>query len=275
MKRHIWKLTAILLICLLIFVGCAKEEAGQTGTGSGTPQGESKEDYFEWEDNLIIGLTEEGAAQKELVIPERCEGFSDVVFSDCSVEKVSFESDKDIELDWAFVGTHATTVILPKELTVIPSTAFRHSENLETVVLPESLKELGTYAFSTCKKLVHVEFSGNQLREISASCFQYCSALETIAIPEGVEKIAEDAFLNCTSLNSVTFPESLKGIDANAFSNTSLTELHFPEKVTDLSVNGFAFGADVYQMKVYISAGSWLDTNRDKWVIDFGEVIAE
>lgn len=64
------------------------------------------ESNFEWDGNLIVGLTEEGCRAKELVIPERCEGFGGSIFigKDNAVETVSFSNNNDISLNGVFAG---------------------------------------------------------------------------------------------------------------------------------------------------------------------------
>lgn len=62
-----------LIVALLMIISlsaCGGNEGGNTGkTESNNPV--SNEEYFEWDGNIIIALTDEGAKQKNIVIPER------------------------------------------------------------------------------------------------------------------------------------------------------------------------------------------------------------
>lgn len=279
MRTNKLRIIAVFLFIVLMFVGCAGQSGtNETQTGKDTEKTGSNEAFFIWDENMITGLTDSGKAQKTLVVPARCEGFTDAVFMDCKAETVSFEDDDDIDLSIAFMSTAVKTVYLPDGLTKIELGAFMGCENLEKVVLPGSLTELGMYAFQFCKKLATVEFRGTQLKTISKQCFEKCESLTTIVIPEGVEVIEDGAFFQCKQLSDITFPSTLKSIEGNAFNSTAARELRFPEQVTDLHIDGIAFGGLDYSsgsIKVYITVGSWLDQNREKWDIGFGEIIAE
>lgn len=284
MKTNKLRIIAMLLFIVLVLVACSgKSESNEAQTDEDAEKTGSKESFFVWDENMITGLTDRGKAQKTLVVPARCEGFTDAVFMDCKAETVSFEDDDDIDLSIAFMSTAVKTVYLPDGLTTIELGAFMGCENLEKVVLPGSLTELGMYAFQFCKKLATVEFRGTQLKTISKQCFEKCESLTEIVIPEGVEVIEDGAFFQCKQLSDITFPSTLKSIEGNAFNSTAARELRFPEQVTDLRIDAAAFGGmttsgqfyGTGSIKVYITAGSWLDLNREQWDIGFGEIIAE
>ena len=276
MSARMKKLIVLLTLCSLLFAGCSNNGSGaENTTDHGTVTKESNESYFEWDENKITGLTAIGKSQKSIVVPARCEGFTDAVFSDCDVESVEFEDDDDLDISVAFTGSNVKRVVLPDNMLSIPSMAFQMCTSLETVKLPTALKTMENYAFSGCNSLTKVEFTGNQLPEISGNCFENCKALTAIQIPEGVERIGQYAFFGCSALAEVTVPGSVKAVEGNAFGNTALTELRLPEQISNLQLDGTAFGVNTYTMKVLIPAGSWLDENRDTWDIGFGEIVAE
>ena len=276
MKARSWRILAILLAFTLILAGCGgKDDPKPSGNNGGSGADGASEAYFEWDENFITGLTEKGRTQKTIVVPARCEGFTDAVFANCSVEEVRFEDDDDLEISVAFMGSNVRSVVLPAGVTKIPMMAFQMCESLETVKLPEKLTELGTYAFSGCASLTAVEFTGDQLTVISGNSFENCASLKEIRIPNGVEKIEKYAFFGCKSLAKVELPGTLKTVEGNAFGNTALTEVHLPEQITDLKLDGIAFGENTFTMTVFVKSGSWLDQNRDSWDIGFGKITAE
>lgn len=88
--------------------------------------------------------------------------------------------------------------------------------NAQKITLPDTLKDIDSYAFSGC------------------------SALKSINIPASVEDIGEYAFQNCSSLTSVTFSEGLKDIDTGAFVGcSSLTKINLPNSMQELEPNAF------------------------------------
>ena len=70
-----------------------------------------------------------------------------------------------------FTDSQATTVVIPKvvvdgektyTVNIIAGAAFSAESNLETVVLPETVKTIETYAFDACAKLQTVWFEGEK-----------------------------------------------------------------------------------------------------------------
>ena len=84
------------------------------------------------------------------------------------------------------------------------------------VVLPESLKEIGDYAFDDCYNLVSVNIP-DSVTSIGESAFHCCKALTSITIPNSVQSIGGYAFASCSSLTSITIPNSVTSIGNSAF----------------------------------------------------------
>ena len=62
---------------------------------------------------------------------------------------------------------------------------------------------------------------------------------ESYAIPDGVESIEKNAFNSTTQLHHVTFPESLKRIEKEAFVWAGLREAVLPEGVEEIGAAAF------------------------------------
>ena len=80
------------------------------------------------------------------------------------------------------------------------------------------MTEIGERAFYQCTALQTVCLP-NELREISSGLFYCCAALKEIQLPDSVESIAAMAFQNCTSLRSVVLSEHVYSIGQDAFAN--------------------------------------------------------
>ena len=141
----------------------------------------------------------------------------------------------------------------------IPQNAFSGCENLEEVILPESLEGIVGGAFYNCgfksfklpeglKSITGgAQFDGGvfegckNLREIvipenvtylGNRCFYDCTNLEKITIESNVlEKIESDAFLYCTSLTELSIPDSVKEFEFNSIAYSGITHFVFPENV--------------------------------------------
>jgi hypothetical protein len=80
--------------------------------------------------------------------------------------------------------------------------------NIESVYIPDSVKEIGENAFAYCESLTDVNIP-DSVKTIGDAAFSDCSALVEIAIPDSVESIGDKAFYNCQSLEKVAMPDNI------------------------------------------------------------------
>ena len=90
---------------------------------------------------------------------------------------------------------------------------------MKNIILPDSLTEIGSGAFSECNNLTNIAFPKN-LKYIGDQVFSYCSNLPYIYLPDGLEKIGFRTFENCSRLKYIFIPASVSDIDFGLFSNT-------------------------------------------------------
>ena len=134
------------------------------------------------------------------------------------------------------------TKISIKEGTLyINQSAFFGCSGLYEVDIPNSLTEIGDYAFARCENLTKVDISNtSKLSNINNGVFAQCSNLTSVTIPNSVAEISNLAFLGCSALTSVTIPNSVTSIGEEAFEYCSgLTSVFIPNSV--ISIGGFAF----------------------------------
>ncbi len=145
--------------------------------------------------------------------------------------KVNCEEENGIIYygNWV-VGTNNDAVITSaviREGTVgIARGSFVKCYELETLVIPDSVKHVGwDFNFSHLEALKSV-YIGGGVGEIGSGAFEGCTALRTVYLGNGITKIDDYAFDGCTSLVNITFPESLTYIGHNALSCTAITSLY-------------------------------------------------
>ena len=117
-----------------------------------------------------------------------------------------------------FNNCNLVQITVPEGVEEIKDSLFKHSEHLRTIILPDSLKSIGSRAFQDCSKLENVVFSNTE-------CFY---------------SVYYSAFENCTSLRSVSLPESTNKIYYSAFKNSSLCYFRAPRNLTSLEYESFA-----------------------------------
>ena len=125
-------------------------------------------------------------------------------------------------------------------------------DNLQDVVLPASVIDLGTRAFASCIKLFKITMPGIQF--IGTESFAHCENLKEISLPETLGKIGEGAFADCKALEEINIPSHLKIIDKSAFRNSGLKSLNI--EISDggkCLVYDKAFASCKYLESVYLN----------------------
>ncbi len=89
--------------------------------------------------------------------------------------------------------------------------------NIKTVVIPDSVTEIGSGSFENCVDLVNVSF-GSNIQVISNNAFNLCN-LRYIELPDSVTTLGKDSFGNCENLDRVVLSDSISDFDLvlNAF----------------------------------------------------------
>ncbi|NLW73799.1 MAG: leucine-rich repeat domain-containing protein [Clostridiales bacterium] len=98
------------------------------------------------------------------------------------------------------------SIVIPAEyagkpVTRIASGAFEGMLNITSVLLPDSIIEIGDRAFMSCSGITSINIP-DSVKKIGQAAF-YGSGLKTINIGSGVNEIGQNAFGNCTKLESI------------------------------------------------------------------------
>ena len=101
-------------------------------------------------------------------------------------------------------------------ISTIQSNAFRSCEDLEEVILPDSVTTIGMYALADCVKLKKVTLPKN-LKELNMSTFESCKSMEEITLPNGLSSISGWAFYDCENLRKVVIPDSVTSMGESVF----------------------------------------------------------
>ena len=154
------------------------------------------------------------------------------------------------------------SAVVQDGVTLIGRRAFHSVSTLKTLVLPNSITELGqeclretsitelhlgdnvtvigSGAFYYCSKLVSVTISSN-VTSIGSLAFEGCTSLESVVISNGVKEIGKSAFLGCTKLKDIVIPDSVISIGESAFSDcTGLTSVTIGSGVTSIGDSVFS-----------------------------------
>lgn len=119
-------------------------------------------------------------------------------------------------------------VVIPEEVdgftvTSIGASAYASNRNITSIVVPDSIKEIGENAFKGATKIANFEAIG--VEKIGGGAFYGCTALVTFNAPNAVE-LGNGVFEKCSKLNDVKVGASM--IPANQFKGcTALTDYDF------------------------------------------------
>ena len=112
---------------------------------------------------------------------------------------------------------------IPDGLEVVGDGWFAESD-IEKLIVPNTVRELGASAFFKCATLHEVVFEpDSQLETIGDGCFSSCG-IEQVTIPKSVRDIRSYAFWACRSFRSLVFEDGslLKHVGEDALGVTPL-----------------------------------------------------
>ena len=138
----------------------------------------------------------------------------------------NFKINKDILIK--YIGKEKD-VVVPGVVRRIGKEAFYES-SVETIVIEEGVKIIGTSAFCGCGNLTKISFP-DTLEVIEYDAFCACSKLEKIILPNSLTKIGKAPFAMCDRLKEVVVGEcnkAVKSIDGNLFSKDAKKLIWYP-----------------------------------------------
>ena len=156
----------------------------------------------------------------------------------CFAETVTLPADLTSVEDGAFFGDGSLeTVILPESIRTIGSKAFAGS-GVTTVNLPDSLEYIADDAFDDTIEMIGTScFTSNafttltlpgNIKTLNQAAFASCDKLETLVLSEGTEELSFYAIYDCKKLKDVYLPASVTSIGYGTFYNSADVTVHAP-----------------------------------------------
>ena len=197
-----------------------------------------------------------------VTIPNSVTSIGKYAFSDCSsLTKTNYTGDI---AGWCNIGFDDSSanpmyyshnfyindqeikdLVIPESVKSIGDYAFYRCSSLTSITIPNSVTSVGTYAFRYCFSLTSATI-GNSVTSIGYGAFDGCSSLTSVTIGESVTSIGEDAFWFCSSLSSVTInSDAIVSEDYKYDDNISdifgsqVTEYIIGESVTSIGAEAF------------------------------------
>ena len=178
--------------------------------------------------------------EKDLVIPDSIAGVPVTKIEEnafCWKTKgyTKKKNDRDV-----YYRRQLQSVVIPETVKEIGRNAFRECGSLEKVVIKGSVEEIKEYTFLRCNNLKSVTLP-ESLQKIGDSAFSGCESIEEIRIPRGVSVIGSGAFSGCEKLKDVEMPAGLERIEDSTFSNCKeLSTITFPNSLNTIGEDTFS-----------------------------------
>jgi len=117
------------------------------------------------------------------------------------IESGVFEKDYSLEFIKCYGDNFIveTSALLNKERTRVIS--FPPASKTKYLQIPQSVKQIGDYAFSNCVNLISVSIPDDSLEEICLRAFMNCNQLRFINLPSSITSIGKEVFKGCKSLS--------------------------------------------------------------------------
>lgn len=160
----------------------------------------------------------------------------------------------------AFRGTGFESFTVPSSVTSMGARVLSYCPNLQSAVVPGSVKALPATAFYQDENLTKVVL-GEGMTSIGAQAFDECRKLKSVYIPASMTFIDEDAFLGFSSMTvhyggtESQWRQLVANSDPNAFQfdsytveyNADMPEIDDPEPTPDLPIPMTSLEPAVYE----------------------------
>lgn len=246
----------------LAFISCPKDKAGEVTVPDGVTKIE-KGAFIDCTNltsvNMPKTVTKIGSwafygctSLANINIPDSVTEIGECAFNSCNLKQITIPANTT-DIDFASVFRHCSNIEIEIDednsaYCVVDDVVYSKDMTelifcpkwKEEVKIPESVTEIGTFAFESCTSLTSINIPDG-VTKIGYGAFYGCTSLANINIPEGVTEIAPWSFGGCASLTSINIPISVTKIRFGAFYGCrSLKEINIPARVTEIEGEVFA-----------------------------------
>ncbi|MCM1520699.1 MAG: leucine-rich repeat domain-containing protein [Lachnoclostridium sp.] len=138
----------------------------------------------------------------------------------------------------ALMSSAITSIVIPESVTEIGNGAFADCRSLVKIDVPATVTTVGSNTFDGCTSLTEVTYGP---KSVSASEFRGCTAMWSF---KGAPvTIGDNAFAGCTSLAYIELSSALKSIGSKAFYGSGLQSINLSAATSLKLIGDYAFAA--------------------------------
>ena len=127
--------------------------------------------------------------------------------------------------------------------------------NLQYLIIPKTVKEIGKDSFAGLDKLSTVVFkSDSEIEKIGDRAFKDCSALNVFTTPNSLKRLGLEVFMGCSSLTSFNVGANLEMINSRCFVGSGISAFTVnAENVNYSAIDGVLFNKTKTRLVAYPS----------------------
>ena len=112
---------------------------------------------------------------------------------------------------------------------------FEENKTIESVTIPETVKDIRYDAFKNCTSLRKATFADQGVKTIGQFAFTGCTSLEEVQLPHSLTEIGSSVFRDCSALKSFTLTPGIEKVGGQFLQGcTGLKELIIEDGVTTI-----------------------------------------
>ena len=135
-------------------------------------------------------------------------------------------------------GSSISSVVIPDTVYNIGDFAFAQCELLESVDFGNSVVSIGLSAFEqTAVKSINLPDSLTKLRH---RIFKSCKNLQSVTIGDGLAFVSDEMFCSCSKLKEINWGANITQIGISAFERTGFSKIKLPDTVTEIYAGAFS-----------------------------------
>ena len=176
-------------------------------------------------------------------------------------KKTDIVIPETLSYDENFIGTIGTNSLNSSNtvdvktvsIQAIGKQAFYQNENIISVSLPKTLKNIEENGFDGCKNLTTINL--DNVENLGDAAFDFCEKLQNINI-DNLKTIGFRSFANCYGIKELTIPPAVTNLSQSFYNNTGLEKLIIPHSSKIITINNKAFDNCINLKTIDINRGA-------------------